>query len=222
MFGKTHKISKVPNRVYVQNQFGPHPTKWDKSGVVVEVEDNDQYLIKIAGSGRLTLRNRRFLRQFTLPSTTIGTPLHAQYSAPMTAPSNHIQGSQHNTCSDDNMPNSTSSSPLPASNDKVLKLTGTSPLSASSDPPILAIHEPPAACVLPVHPPTPASHHTDLSPPTGNSTKNDTAMHAHPAPMQLVEEQPTSLSPVLLRPIRNRRPRQHYVPETGMWGSHSP
>ena len=50
--------------VMIQNQVGRHPDKWDKSGVVVETKDNDQYVIKVTGSGRLTLRNHRFLRNY--------------------------------------------------------------------------------------------------------------------------------------------------------------
>jgi len=61
-------------RVFVQNQNGNHPTKWDRSGIVMESHGNDQYLVKIDGSGRLTLRNRRFLRQYTLASPTIAYP----------------------------------------------------------------------------------------------------------------------------------------------------
>ena len=49
----------------LQNQRGRSPKKWDHSGVVVETKPNDQYLIRKAGSERLTLRNRRFLRKFT-------------------------------------------------------------------------------------------------------------------------------------------------------------
>ena len=51
------------DRVWVQNQSGRYATKWDKSGVIVETHPNDQYTIKIDGSGRLTLRNRQFLRK---------------------------------------------------------------------------------------------------------------------------------------------------------------
>ena len=51
-------------RVFVQNQTGPKPGKWDKSGQVVECKENDQYVVKVDGSGRLTLRNRRFLRSY--------------------------------------------------------------------------------------------------------------------------------------------------------------
>lgn len=50
--------------VRIQNQTGPHPTKWDKTGVVVEVRQFDQYVVRVDGSGRVTLRNRKFLRKY--------------------------------------------------------------------------------------------------------------------------------------------------------------
>ena len=53
----------------VQNQTGHHPTKWDKTGVVVQVNEHDQYLIKMHGSGRVTLRNRKFLRKIQPPTS---------------------------------------------------------------------------------------------------------------------------------------------------------
>ena len=51
-------------RVFLQNQRGSNPTKWDRSGVVLECLGHDQYRVKVDGSGRLTLRNRRFLRAY--------------------------------------------------------------------------------------------------------------------------------------------------------------
>ena len=54
-------------------QKGPNPTKWDRSGVVMESPGHDQYRVKVDGSGRLTLRNRRFLRSYT-PATPSITP----------------------------------------------------------------------------------------------------------------------------------------------------
>ena len=63
--------------VIVQNQTGRFPNKWDKSGTVVETKGNNQYVVKVSGSGRLSLRNRRFLRKYTLPSDvrpSIGFP----------------------------------------------------------------------------------------------------------------------------------------------------
>ena len=61
----------VGERVFLQNQQGPSPTKWDRSGVVVEAPGHDQYRVKVDGSGRLTLRNRRFLRAYTLANPSI-------------------------------------------------------------------------------------------------------------------------------------------------------
>ena len=49
-------------RVFIQNQRGHYPRKWDKIGTIVEVLPWDQYVIKVDGSGRITKRNRRFLR----------------------------------------------------------------------------------------------------------------------------------------------------------------
>ena len=56
---------KVGDYVRIQNQVGPHPTKWDKTGIVIEVRQFHQYVIRVDGSGRVTLRNRRFLRKYT-------------------------------------------------------------------------------------------------------------------------------------------------------------
>ena len=60
----------------LQPQRGSYPKKWDKSGTVVELGNYHQYWVKVDGSGRLTLRNRRFLRKFVPPSLTIGDPLY--------------------------------------------------------------------------------------------------------------------------------------------------
>ena len=81
------------NHVMIQNQVGRHPNKWDKSGVVVEVKDNDQYVVKVAGSGRLTLRNRRFLRKYEphynqAPEMRV---VHGNHSGIFTPDSNTLQ-----------------------------------------------------------------------------------------------------------------------------------
>jgi hypothetical protein len=54
----------VGDHVRLQNQVGLNPKKWDYTGVVVEVRQFDQYVIRVDGSGRVTLRNRRFLRKY--------------------------------------------------------------------------------------------------------------------------------------------------------------
>ena len=54
---------EVGTKVFIQNQVGHKPRRWDKTGVVVECKDFDQYVVKVDGTGRLTLRNRKFLRK---------------------------------------------------------------------------------------------------------------------------------------------------------------
>lgn len=58
------------DKVLLQNQTGPHSRRWDRTGVVVEAKPHDQYHVKVHGSGRLTLRNRKFLRQIKELSDT--------------------------------------------------------------------------------------------------------------------------------------------------------
>lgn len=55
---------EIGQSVSVQNQVGSKPGRWDKTGVVVEKGAGPrQYLVRMDGSGRITLRNRRFLRK---------------------------------------------------------------------------------------------------------------------------------------------------------------
>ena len=73
----------VGDFVRIQNQTGRHPLKWDRTGRVIEVRQYDQYAIRVDGSGRITMRNRKFLRlQFIYPkrdtqlTQIFGVPLH--------------------------------------------------------------------------------------------------------------------------------------------------
>ena len=52
--------------VYIQNQraVGKASKWWDRSGVVLENKGFDKYSVRVDGSGRVTDRNRRFLRAF--------------------------------------------------------------------------------------------------------------------------------------------------------------
>ena len=59
---KNLKPLNVGDTVQVQNQRGNNANKWDYSGTVVEKLDFDAFNIKMNGSGRITKRNRRFLR----------------------------------------------------------------------------------------------------------------------------------------------------------------
>ena len=62
---RTLPALEVGDQVYIQNLVGNHPKRWERTGTVVEVKQFHQYVVKVDGSGRLTLRNRQHLRKFT-------------------------------------------------------------------------------------------------------------------------------------------------------------
>ena len=91
--------------VLVQNQQGNRPKRWDRTGLVVEVKQHDQYLVRMDGSGRASLRNRRFLRPTTphssqaFPALDPPTPLSGllpttepKPAIPSTPPAPHCWG----------------------------------------------------------------------------------------------------------------------------------
>ena len=49
--------------VIIQNMTGPHPTKWMPTGTVIESTGHRQYRVKVDGSRRLLLRNRKNLKK---------------------------------------------------------------------------------------------------------------------------------------------------------------
>ena len=53
---------EVGGCVQIQNEAGPHKNKWDISGTVVEAVGHDAYMVKVDGSGRVSKRNRQYLR----------------------------------------------------------------------------------------------------------------------------------------------------------------
>ena len=63
--GSKQLLTLIPgDNVYVQDQHGKTPTRWNKSGTILEALPHDSYLVKIDGSGKVTKRNRKFLRKF--------------------------------------------------------------------------------------------------------------------------------------------------------------
>ena len=54
----------VGNHVHIQKQTGPYPTKWDKTGIIIEVRQFDQYVVRVDESGRVTIRNPKYLRKY--------------------------------------------------------------------------------------------------------------------------------------------------------------
>ena len=51
--------------VLVQNQTGPRAKRWDQLGTVVEKVNQSSYLIKMDGSGRVSKRNRQYLKRIS-------------------------------------------------------------------------------------------------------------------------------------------------------------
>ena len=60
---KTQSCLDVGDVVLVQRQSGPESNNWEQSGVVVKVNDYDQYQIKMDGGGRVSLRDRQSLKE---------------------------------------------------------------------------------------------------------------------------------------------------------------
>ena len=83
---------KVGDHVYVQNQHGHFPLKWDGHGVVVEVKQNHKYNVQLDGSRQTTLRNRKFLRRLT----PVSQKESLQDDTPIEAP-HHTISRQFNT-----------------------------------------------------------------------------------------------------------------------------
>ena len=73
---QTHQLPplQLGAAVSVQNQHGNHPLRWDATGTVVEVGEFGKYTVKVDGSGRLTVRNRRFLRPIRTYREAISQP----------------------------------------------------------------------------------------------------------------------------------------------------
>jgi hypothetical protein len=70
MYTKEQPTLPVGTSVAVQNQTGRNKTKWDKTGVILENKPHKQVLIRMDGSRRMTLRNRRFIKQIIPPVVT--------------------------------------------------------------------------------------------------------------------------------------------------------
>ena len=84
-------------RVLIQNQHGAGKIakRWDKSGMILEHLGFNKYRVKVDGSGRVTDRNRQFLRKFTpvTPSLPGPSPLSSHVTPP--APQDRSPNIQH-------------------------------------------------------------------------------------------------------------------------------
>jgi len=175
------------DRCYIQNQCGNYPNRWDRSGKVVDILDHDSYLVKVDGSGRLTKRNRQFLRQFTPPTLVIDASRQEKRPTPIIAPPTAVPSS----------PPPNHSSP-PGINHGIVT-TPTTPTQGST--------ESPASSSLPSVPPDVPSTTPDvplIQCDTPSTERNTSSTHMF---------YPIELS----RPRRAPKAPKKYEPETGHW-----
>lgn len=177
----------IGERVFIQNQRGTHPTKWDRSGTVVESPGYDQYRIKVDGSGRLTLRNRRFLRAYT-PAT----PSIPQQSPALSLPTGIVEPPSHS--SPPSPPPRPQEAPQPSL---------TAPRATPTDVPPPSITQ----GATPIDDPPSQAQPATYSPPGTSTNTSPPAALTQPPPML---DQPS-------RPCRIRRPPKRFEPETGRW-----
>ena len=64
MNAKKLKELQAGDTVYIQDQDGPSPRKWTKSGTILETLPHNSFLVKVDGSNKVTKRNRQFLRHY--------------------------------------------------------------------------------------------------------------------------------------------------------------
>ena len=84
---KEHAPLELEDSVMVQNQAGNNALRCSRRGVVVEVLPNRQYRVRMVGSRRIRLRNRKFPRKFTPIHENLGDkirklPKLSQYTPP--------------------------------------------------------------------------------------------------------------------------------------------
>jgi hypothetical protein len=130
----------VGDTVRIQNQTGQFPTKWDKTGRVVEVRQFNQYVVRVDGSGRATLRNRKFLRKYK-PVYTAPTPMNdvlhliPQSSITPSHPEVTPNGTRRQSVQDtDTMPISLPSAPTASSQPPVQHESALPPLPDENIP----------------------------------------------------------------------------------------
>ena len=187
----------VGDPVQVQNQHGSMPRRWHTTGHIVEKLDNQQFRIRVDGSNRVTVRNRRFLRKI-LP--VVGSP------EPIHTPSIEIEGS--------NTPRALNTDPTEAPITSPLNLTPeTHQLYPSCAP--LDSHQPlsdpyPTFPEPSIQPPVSSNEPTDQHPstrPNEVATPVSQPSHDEPPPVKQTVPQAPRRSKRVSRPRRALSPQ---------------
>ena len=127
---------QVGDCVRIQNQTGIYPRRWDRTGSVVEVRQYDQYVIRVDGSGRVTLRNRKSLRKFNpvRPDTPFDRLIQAwQQPAAPDIPLPHQSTSNDTPQVNKRYPDTPDSDILPLPASDIPPRTATTPTTMRND-----------------------------------------------------------------------------------------
>ena len=92
-YTKQQRELPVGMAVAVQNQTGRYPTKWDKTVVIIEIKKHSHVLVKMDGSWKVSLCNRRFVKQI-LPPVRDCAPTHAEFAIASTSGGETKKGGQ--------------------------------------------------------------------------------------------------------------------------------
>lgn len=193
---------RVGDHVRIQNQVGNDPRKWDKTGVVVEVKQHDQYVIRTDGSGRATLRNRRFLRKFHLYEPAQHSPIpqfQCQSTPPVFKPS--VVSSPHS-----DFPHQ--ARPIPESSKQMIELT-QKPILQPVEPVLPSVEASVPFSEVDITPP-----HTDIAEPS-DVIQRQTA--SPPSPSSSIRGNSDTrvvnvTAPTNCRPKRTCKPPARYDP----------
>ena len=82
---------QVEDHVFIQYMTGNQLRRWERTGIVVEVRQYHQYVVRVDNKGRVTLCNRQHLRWFTLfhAKPTVDTLVgHSSTPSPAIGPTN--------------------------------------------------------------------------------------------------------------------------------------
>ena len=185
---------RISDHVYVQNLVGNHPRRWERTGTVVEVRQFHQYLVKIDGSGRLTLRNRQHLRKYTpfnaQPNDTVIETLSPSVSS-KDHPTFHRESSDEVRP----QPHGTVESPIPEDSEE------RKPRPAVVDVPEdrADVHSAPEAVLPDEQSPPP-----ELEPPPASAKRHHALIRLQPHNAPGQKETPPATTARGLRPRRNR------------------
>ena len=78
----------IGTKVHIQNQVGNYLRRWERSGTIVETRHNEQYLVKVDGTGRLTLRSYKPITRKPGLAPTDPAPAPSLPARPSAEPSN--------------------------------------------------------------------------------------------------------------------------------------